>query len=243
MATQVRSEDLSQPLIRRKSVSARNDARMKTEVDCGEFGRFVTDEPVPQGGTGEGPSPLQVVLGALCGCEAVTFRRTATELGFDYSGIEFEGAFTIDIRGRMGVAGVRPHFQTVRVQATVQTDESEDRLRRVVEETEGRCPVYNLIRDSGAVYALDEEALQAVVTADTPDIVKVFNLIKTLHHLIAEKGAHQPFLIPIGERAERIAELFQDRQISTEQALQELSGLVQETEEAQQPIIVVEPSA
>jgi uncharacterized OsmC-like protein len=149
MATQVRSEDLSQPLIRKKSVSAQNDASMRTVVDCGEFGRFVTDEPVPQGGTGEGPSPLQVVLGALCGCEAVTFRRTATEHGFDYAGIEFEGAFTIDIRGRMGVAGVRPHFQTVRLQATVRTDESEDRLRHVVEETERRCPVYNLLSDAG----------------------------------------------------------------------------------------------
>ena len=149
MMTQVRSEDLTQPLIRRKSVSVRNEAGMKTVVDCGEFGRFVTDEPVPQGGTGEGPSPLQAVLGALCGCEAVTFRRTATELGFGYAGIEFEGAFTIDIRGRMGVAGVRPHFQTVRVQATVRTEESEDRLRRVVEETERRCPVYNLLSDAG----------------------------------------------------------------------------------------------
>ena len=149
MATQVRSEDLDQPLIRKKSVSARNEAGMKTVVDCGEFGHFVTDEPIPQGGTGEGPSPLQAVLGALCGCESVTFNRTASELGFSYSGIEFEGAFTIDIRGRMGVAGVRPHFQRVRLRATVRTNEGEDRLRRLVEETERRCPVYNLLSDAG----------------------------------------------------------------------------------------------
>jgi uncharacterized OsmC-like protein len=149
MATQVRSDDLERPLIRKKSVSARNDAGMRTVVDCGEFGHFVTDEPAPHGGTGEGPSPLQMVLGALCGCEAVTFRRVATELGFEYTGIEFEGAFTIDIRGRMGVPGVRPHFQTVRVQATVRSAESEDRLRQVVEETERRCPVYNLLSDAG----------------------------------------------------------------------------------------------
>jgi uncharacterized OsmC-like protein len=148
MGTEVRSEDLERPLIRKKLVSARNDGGMKTLIDCGEFGKFITDEPTPHGGTGEGPSPLQAVLGALCGCEAVTFRRTATELGFEYAGIEFEGAFTIDIRGRMGVPGVRPHFQTVRVQATVRTAESEERLRRVVEETERRCPVYNLLSDA-----------------------------------------------------------------------------------------------
>ena len=149
MPTEVTSAELERPLIRKKSVSARNEGKMKTVVDCGEFGRFITDEPAAQGGTGEGPSPLQVVLGALCGCEAVTFRRTATEMGFSYSTIEFEGAFTIDIRGRMGVPGVRPHFQTVRMQAIVRSEESEDRLRHVVEETERRCPVYNLLSDAG----------------------------------------------------------------------------------------------
>ncbi len=121
---------------------------MKTVIDCGEFGRFATDEPVSQGGTGEGPSPLQAVLGALCGCESVTFHRTAKEAGFAYSAIDFQAAFTIDIRGRMGVAHVRPHFQTVRVQAMVHTDESEEKLRQVVEETERRCPVFNLLSDA-----------------------------------------------------------------------------------------------
>jgi uncharacterized OsmC-like protein len=44
---------------------------------------------------------------------------------------------------------VRPHFQTVKVEARVQTDESEERLRAVIEETEARCPVFNLISDAG----------------------------------------------------------------------------------------------
>lgn len=122
---------------------------MKTDIDFGEFGSIVTDEPVAHGGTGEGPSPLQAVLGALCGCEAVTFNRTAADLDFDYDGIEFEAEFTIDIRGRMGHEEVRPHFQTIRVQATVTTDESEERLIEMVEETERRCPVFNLVMDAG----------------------------------------------------------------------------------------------
>jgi uncharacterized OsmC-like protein len=144
----VSADELDQPIIRRKSISA--SARgMKTVVDAAEFGTFVTDEPVAHGGTGQGPSPLQTVVGALCGCEAVTFRRTADEAGFDYDGIDFEAAFTIDIRGRMGYRKVRPHFQTVRVEARVRTTESEARLAEIVEETERRCPVYNLISDAG----------------------------------------------------------------------------------------------
>jgi uncharacterized OsmC-like protein len=135
--------------VRRKAVKVSNDATTRSLIDAGEYGVIVTDEPTAHGGTGAGPSPLQTVLGALCGCESVTFHRTAQEYDFAYDGIEFEAAFTIDIRGRKGDRTVRPHFQSVKVQATVRTDEPEDRLAEVVEETEARCPVFNLINDAG----------------------------------------------------------------------------------------------
>lgn len=143
------NRDLAQPIVRRKQLTARTDASMMTRIDFGEYGEFATDEPVAHGGSGEGPSPLQTVLGALCGCEAVTFRRTADDMGFDYSSISFEAEFTIDIRGRMGAAEVRPHFQTIRVQAVVDTPETAERLAEVAEETERRCPVFNLVTDAG----------------------------------------------------------------------------------------------
>ena len=150
MATNVTtSAEMDEPIIRRKRVSASNDGSMMAVHDYGEYGRFATDEPIAHGGTGEGPSPLQAVLGALCGCESITFNRTAADMGFRYAGIDFEAEFTIDIRGRMGLRSIRPHFQTVRVQATVETDETAERLSAVVEETEARCPVYNLMKDAG----------------------------------------------------------------------------------------------
>lgn len=150
MATHVTTlEEMPDPIIRRKTVSVSNDGSMMAIHDYGEYGHSVTDEPIAHGGTGEGPSPLQAVLGALCGCEAVTFHRTSNDMDFSYDGIDFEAEFTIDIRGRLGVREVRPHFQTIRVQATVVTDETPDRLAEVVAETEARCPVYNLVKDAG----------------------------------------------------------------------------------------------
>lgn len=139
----------TKPIVRRKSATAVNAGTMTTHIDCAAYGGFVLDEPEAHGGGGKGPSPLQGVLGCLCGCESVTFNRTAAEFDFVYEGIEFEAAYTIDIRGRMGMRGVVPHFQSVKVQAFVTTDEPEDRLREVVAETEARCPVYNLIKDAG----------------------------------------------------------------------------------------------
>jgi uncharacterized OsmC-like protein len=150
MSTEIVSEaDASEPLLRRKTLTAHNAATMRTVIDCAEHGTLITDEPKAHGGTGEGPSPLQTVLGALAGCESVTFHRTAAEFDFHYESITYEAEFTIDIRGRLGNRSVRPHFQTVRLEATVVTDEPEERLREVVAETESRCPVYNLISDAG----------------------------------------------------------------------------------------------
>lgn len=134
--------------LRRRTLTAHNEAGMRTVVDCGETGRLFLDEPAAHGGSGAGPTPLQAVLGALCGCEAVTFRRTATELGLTYSALDFEAAFTIDIRGRQGDRSVRPHFQTVRVRAVVSTAEPLENLAAVIEETEARCPVLNLLLDA-----------------------------------------------------------------------------------------------
>jgi uncharacterized OsmC-like protein len=134
--------------VRRKAVTAHNDATMRTVADFGEFGQVTLNEPVRHGGTGQGPSPLQAVVGALCGCEAVTFHRTAAELGLRYESVEFEAAFTIDIRGRQGDRSVRPHFQTVRVRAVVATTEPAAALAAVIEETEARCPVMNLLLDA-----------------------------------------------------------------------------------------------
>ena len=47
------------------------------------------------------------------------------------------------------------------------------------------------------------------------------------------KGKEQPHLIPIGERAEAIRRAFEERQINSQQALQELSQLVRDLRDAQ----------
>ncbi len=141
--------------LRRRTLTAQNPATMRTVIDYGAAGTTVLDEPASGGGTGEGPTPLQSVLGALCGCEAVTFRRTASDMGLDYRSIRFDAAFTIDIRGRLGDRSVRPHFQSVRVRAIVTTEASLADLQSVVTETEARCPVMNLLLDAGVDLKID----------------------------------------------------------------------------------------
>ena len=140
--------DMTKPIIRRKGLAARSVAGMKTVIDCGDFGEFAIDEPAPAG-TGTGPSPLQAVMGAVCGCIAITLRRVADEMSFRYDGIEFGAEFVIDIRGRLGMAGVKPYFQEVHITATVHTTESDERLSAVAHTALKRSPTFNLIKDAG----------------------------------------------------------------------------------------------
>ena len=135
--------------IRKRHVAGTTFASTRTVLDYAEAGVQVTDEPVAAGGDGSGPTPLQSVLGALCGCEAVTFRRTATEWAFPYERIDFEASGTIDIRGRSGDRSVRPHFQSVKLLARVRSSSTQQKLEELVEEVEARCPVLNLMKDAG----------------------------------------------------------------------------------------------
>lgn len=140
---------LSKPRPVRVLLSARNPGGVLTDVTTARGLTMRTDEPVAHGGTGLAPTPLETVVGALCGCSAVTFARAAGELEFVYDGIDFAAAFTLDRRGLLGEAEVRPHFQTVSVDVTVASGESTGRLAEVVAVTERRCPVRNLLVDAG----------------------------------------------------------------------------------------------
>jgi type I restriction enzyme R subunit len=59
------------------------------------------------------------------------------------------------------------------------------------------------------------------------------NLVKSLVHAAEEKGNREPYLIPIGERAEAIMEAFEDSQESSVEALGQLEKLAKERIDAE----------
>jgi type I restriction enzyme R subunit len=84
------------------------------------------------------------------------------------------------------------------------------------------------VNEPGSGREIDAELLDRLAGEEKPDTVKVFNLIKALYQLVAEKEQEEPYLIPIGERARAIAEAFEQRQVTSQQALAELENLVAE---------------
>jgi type I restriction enzyme R subunit len=84
----------------------------------------------------------------------------------------------------------------------------------------------------GAIHALGPEELAKLRESDTSDNTKILNLRKILNVTVQDNGASKPFLLSIGERAEKIAADYEDRQLTTQQALLEFEKLAREATDA-----------
>ena len=126
-----------------RRVSARNEASTRTVMMVRDH-VLVSDEK----GTNTGPTPLEMCLSSLLGCEGVIINRCAEAMRFDYSAVDIEADGEVDQRGSRGVQGVRPYFNWVRLRIRVHTDEPQDRLDRLARNVEYRCPVMNLFRSA-----------------------------------------------------------------------------------------------
>ena len=83
-----------------------------------------------------------------------------------------------------------------------------------------------------AVYELNETTLREIDQSDASDTVKVLNLVKVLRQKVTDEGESSPYLIPLGERVEAVAEAYENRQSGTQDALAEFMRLAEEASRA-----------
>lgn len=127
-----------------RHVRATNASGTRTKIQVRDFAPVYTDEPASLDGTNTAPSPLETVLVALVGCDGVIIHGVAKAMGFAYAGVDLTCESQIDVRGPKGVPGIRPYFETAKLDITVYTDEPEARVRQLARNVEFRCPVMNL---------------------------------------------------------------------------------------------------
>ncbi len=89
------------------------------------------------------------------------------------------------------------------------------------------------IEPPDAVHELGVQQLEALKQITASDTVKVLNLRKLLAVTVQEQGAAQPFLLSIGERAEKLSQAYEDRHLTTQQVLAEFEKLAREAAEAE----------
>lgn len=126
-----------------RRVSARNEASTRTVIMVRDH-VVITDEKE----SNTGPTPLEMTLSSLLGCEGVIINRCAEAMKFQYTAVDLEGDGEVDQRGSRGVQGVRPYFNWVKLRIRVHTEETQERFERLTKNVEYRCPVMNLFKSA-----------------------------------------------------------------------------------------------
>ena len=84
----------------------------------------------------------------------------------------------------------------------------------------------------GSIQELNTNTLREIGNSEVSDTVKVLNLRKVLRRAVINESRSRPFLISIGERAEVLTEAYENRQLTTQEALAAYGELVEEYEQA-----------
>ena len=79
----------------------------------------------------------------------------------------------------------------------------------------------------GAIHELNADTLREVADSELSDTVKVLNLRKILQKTVTEESDSNPFLLSIGERADAVAEAYENRQMTTQEALVEFERMAE----------------
>ena len=132
----------------------RQRSRYDNEIAVRGFG-FHIAEPAKLGGSDAAPTPMEYVAGALGGCLSIVVEMIAAEQGLQLTDIAVDCEGRVDQRGLFGTADVSPHFEAVDVTVRLTLAEATELPESLRAEVLRRCPVYNLIKDSGAQVRVD----------------------------------------------------------------------------------------
>lgn len=106
---------------------------------------YYADEPIEDGGTDIGPTPTQMVMGALGSCIAITMRLYAQRKGWALEGVELELDFE-RFKGKDYPAyeGTERYVHEITKKVILHGDLTEEQYARIIE-IGGMCPVHRLI--------------------------------------------------------------------------------------------------
>jgi len=120
-------------------------SRFKINVRAGRH-KFVLDEDKAIGGTGEGPSPAELLLTSIGGCLLSTMEVWSNILKIKINSTDISVKGTIDVMGMLGIDDKIPSsFQEIKVELKIISDEPDDKINNLIEMVEKHCPVYNTI--------------------------------------------------------------------------------------------------
>lgn len=153
-ADDVQVNDRLQPI----TVSSQYETGYRSVISVRDVPPLWLDEPQELGGSNRGPTPLESVLGALCGCTAMIVHIMKREMRFEFESLRCDADGVIDVRRaemkRTGkkyseVEPIAHHFHQVRQRIYIATQEDDERLAELARQVARLCPVSRLLEDAG----------------------------------------------------------------------------------------------
>jgi len=119
---------------------------MQVEVESGNF-KLMIDEPESFGGTDTAMNPMEIVLAALGGCQAIVASAYAKthNVKFESFYVDVEG--DIDLDGFRGKHDIKKGYQEIRYKMHFKTDEPKEKMERFAKFIEQTCPVTDTIQN------------------------------------------------------------------------------------------------
>jgi uncharacterized OsmC-like protein len=122
-------------------VTGQSDDTTKLTISVRKF-QFVLDEPPALEGRDEAPSPVEHLLGGLCGCINVTLKRVAKEMGIEVRNVQFKATGRLDPAKFLGKSSEgRAGYKGMQVDIQIDTDADQPTIDRLIAATEERCPL------------------------------------------------------------------------------------------------------
>jgi len=124
----------------------------------GDF-QFDADHPEVLVGTDQGPAPVEFLLHGLAACLTAGIGNIAAARGVKLSEVESTVEGDIDLRGILGISDeVRNGYQGIRVSFRIKGDAPADKLREIVEQSQRRSAVFDVLTNGVPVDVMVEAA-------------------------------------------------------------------------------------
>src|SRR5690606_5487832 len=127
-----------------KSIISKEDVNCKLKSFNGEL---IAGLHPAAGGDGSEACSGDMLLQALAACAGVTFRAVSLAMGIQYKNAEIRVEGDIDFRGTLAVDKTAPvGFKEIRMNFIIDSDEEEEKLKKLLELTERYCVVYQTLK-------------------------------------------------------------------------------------------------
>jgi putative redox protein len=127
-------------------IVVRSEQNYRTAIHIREH-TIIADELIQDGGTDEGPTPMEMLIGAIGGCIAVTTRAYAQRKNWRLEGICVEVEMERFKReDYLAYTGEAPYVHEIREHITFEgplTEEQKDRLMTIA----SKCPVHKVLEN------------------------------------------------------------------------------------------------